>query len=544
MRASPPLLASDGKGLHALRQWLCKIVALSTCLLGCCIVLAGDAHGQTRPRFHVQNKCARDGVLVFNAGQSGSMPVEQWGTTFGPTTTIGGIVYSSTRIPAGQTITFNLPLAGAVSGNMVLAYGCPEGSTGLDGQCLINFQDTTSHTIPEITAGCAYVTDTGLCNGNPGAPISGQPGHYYPIAPQDSIDVSAVNGYTLPVYFDVTNANHTDFQYGDRSAIDTSMLDLASCAKEYGYNGDKLQTIGLVSEDKTIYSSTYALLRNPAYKSGISMATMMTKTDPLDNQSKSFFLSCSHPKFWLTSNSIGSPTNPQIMAQNANADTSGPTPKDKLPPNTVDWYGCSNHGNQAICVDSSTTCTCTDPGCRGAQCSKGILGNYRNLSVVYTNYVRTLKETRYLAYTWSYDDAQGGFGVAWNTDRSGSGAALPDYLVTFCPDGGDPILPAQKWAYSASSGKCVADNTGAYASYHECLTTDATPKAQFYVVPDVILGFPNAGIPNRTFNYCVWNGAGLTGATGPMDYNACVAQTYPTAMPGVMAPEIMLLTDQ
>jgi hypothetical protein len=529
--------------MPALWQLLSTIAALSI-VLGGSIVLTGDAYAQTRPRFHVKNNCARDGVLVFNAGQSGSMAVQQWGTTFGPTTIIGNIVYNTTRIPAGDTVTFNLPLAGAVSGNMVLAYGCPEKSTGLDGYCLINFQDTLSHTIPEITAGCAYVTDTTQCNGNPGAPIPGQAGQYAPISPQDSIDVSAVNGYTLPVYFNMTNPSHTNFQYGDRSAIDTSMLDLASCAKEYGYNANELQTIGLVSEDKTTYPLTYALLRNPAYQSGISMATMMTKLDPLDNQTKTFFLSCSHPKFWLTSNSVGTPSNPQIMSQNANADISGKTPKDKLPPNTVDWYGCSNHGNQAICTDSSTSCTCTYPGCRGAQCSKGIMGNYRNLSVVYTNYVKTLKETRYQAYTWAYDDAQGGFGVAWTTDRSGDGAPLPDYLVTFCPAGGDPIVPSQKWSYSAASGNCIPNNAGAYASYHECLTTDATPKAQFYVVPDVILGFPNASIPNQTFNYCVWNGAGLTGATGPMDYDACAAKTYPSTPFAVVAPEVMLLTNE
>ncbi|MHC1791188.1 hypothetical protein [Solidesulfovibrio sp.] len=493
--------------------------------------LPGPAAGQSQARFSVKNNCSRNGVLIFTAGPTGSTPVAQWGNAFGTSYTLNSVAYNYTPIASGATATFDVPLAGAVSGNMVLAYGCPEGSTGFDGQCIINYQSTTTHTIAEITAGCAYGQDDARCNDNPGAPKPSPETGFYKIAPQDSIDVSAVNGYTLPIKFEATNLNHTDFQYGNRSSLDTSMLDLASCAKEFGYFADELQTLGLAPGDAAAYPLTYQLLANPAYASGISLANTVT-VGPT-----TYWLSCSNPHYWLTNTTVGNPPNPTLIPQNAGAGTAG---ADLLPPNTTDWYGCSNHGNQAICTDASTTCTCTYPGCRGAQCSKGIRGNYQGLTIVYTNYVKKLKEMKYLAYTWPYDDGQGGFGIAWTGDHSLPGTILPEYLVTFCPSGGDPVKQGQKWAWSASDGTCMANDAGTYNSLHECLTTDPTPKAQFYRVPDVILGFPTAGIPNRTFNYCVWNGGDQAGATGPMDYDACVASTYPSSLGGALPPYLLL----
>ncbi len=62
-----------------------------------------------------------------------------------------------------------------------------------------------------------------------------------------------------------------------------------------------------------------------------------------------------------------------------------------------------------------------------------------------------------------------------------------------------------------------------------------------HVMPDTILGFPNARIPNRTFNYRVWNGDGQAAASWLMDYDLRVARPYPTTLTTSITPEIMLL---
>lgn len=490
----------------------------------------------TSSRFTVVNNCTRSAVLVFHAGQTGSVEAGQWCDAFGTYNPQNGVDYYYTAIAAQASATFPVPLAGAVSGNMIFAYGCPSGSTGMGGDCIINLGSTNNHTLVEFTAGCAYGTGDPRCAANP----SGSGG----LAAGDSNDISAVNGFTLPVKYALTNPGPS-FAYTTYSQ-DAGLLDLASCPREYGYNTGKLQTIGLTSADTTVYASTYAMLTNPAYKSGISMANSVTMTDPNNPAQgvKTFSISCSSPYYWLTQTTVGSPTNPTALAANAGNHVAVPPVADTLPPNTADWYGCTNTCNVwPDCVDGQTeACVCTCPGCRGAQCSKGINGNSKSPAVQYTNYVRMLKEIGYQGYTWPYDDSQGGFGIGWTGDITAG--PLPEYTVTLCPNGGDPVLQnTQIWSYDAAQGKCVGGSSGSYASLYDCQKNDPTASQNYYVVPDTVLGFPSGGIPNVTFNYCVWGGGSMSGAVGPMAYETCVGKAYPFLNAGIISTYDLLLLE-
>ncbi len=496
-------------------------------LIFCCLLQVNTAKAdppctisaESSVRFHVLNNCDKSVVLLFSAGITGSIAAGQWCDAFGTYYQYGAgaanpIDFYYTYIAPGVTKDFPIPYAGAASGNIIFAYDCTTTSNGFS-DCKIVRDTTEGHTIAEISAGCAYGTGDARCAQNPSNTS-------LKLDATDYYDVSAVNGYTLPMTFELTNPGSGIT--APRTDVDGSMLDLGSCATEYGYGGDGWQTLYMTTEDKTQYPLTYALLQNADYKTGISLAAQATPSGGGD----SYYTSCASPSRWFSNTTLGTPPNPSSIGG-----------KTVAPPNTFDWYGSSNLCGQTECTDTQTTpCTCTCPQCRGAQTSKGMFGNYKNGAIQYTNFVKTLKESGYSGYTWAYDDGAGTATAAWTGDQTSG--VLPQYTVTVCPNGGDPVSKGQKWAYDSVSGKCEANSSGAYASYHACLTQDPTAKTKFTLVSDEILGFPNAGIPNRTFQYCIWNGEATTGL---MNYEDCVAKAYPTGSPGAPAPTDLLLLE-
>src|SRR5262249_55764615 len=115
-------------------------------------------------------------------------------------------------ILAGQTLPLSIPNGGAPSVNFYFAMGnCPNGPFG--GSCIIgsnalaqlNTLFEASFGCPSGQQGCAFnpsnpVCPTGApycgttsCATQPTAPNCG------PLAPGDTYDVSAVNGYTIPM---------------------------------------------------------------------------------------------------------------------------------------------------------------------------------------------------------------------------------------------------------------------------------------------------------------------------------------------------------
>ncbi len=454
-----------------------------------CAVSPGHAAGLCpagfAQRLHVHNNCAKNAIMFLDGGTCAA----QWGDWSGEAYTEGGVTYRKTVIAAGDTVDFCIPDAGACSGNMKFAYDCSDTTNG--GTCVIAGGGAI-HTRAEITFGCktnkqADLSNPGLhpeCNDN----VADGHSPKWKLSPADSYDVTAVDGYTIPISIIVNNQNATISC--SVPVADGSMLDMASCPKEYGYNASQTQTFGMTLADKTTYQATTfnTLATTPG---GISLLT--TADGSTAN------IACASPCKWFSADIFGNPPNPQALV-------SGPAAG---PPNTFDFYCCANSCGST----SDQTCTC--PGCRGAQCSKGVTGAYQNATPV-TNYVKRLKELGYEAgYTWQYDDALGLGTCSWNDPAA---VQLPDYTVELCPNGGDPPVPGQKWAYSG--GRCVQDAGGSYASLFECQSTDPVAKTKYKIITSQLYGFPPA-IPNRTAKYCAWDGA-----AGTLGYETCLAQAY------------------
>lgn len=464
-------------------------------------------------RFSVVNNCGKNVVLLFNAGDCSS----QWGEAFGSdTVSYYSVSYSKTVIAAGSTQNFCIPNAGACSGGMFFAYNCqgddPTSTCDISGDPGI-----FTHTLAEFTAGCKDMLYGHEGDNPPYAPCSANmsDGHSpkWLMGPVDSFDISAVNGYTLPMTMTVS-ANST--VNCNTLAADGSMLDLASCPKEYGYNTNSLQTFSMTPADAIAYASTTnsILSNNP---SGISLLSSGLGADGVTTINKS----CASPCKWFSSTLFGNPANTQALGS-ASPGT----------PNTYDFYCCVNTCGQATCGDPDPNCTCSGPGCRGKQCSKGPIGTYK-YSIVTTNFVTRLKEVGYANYTWQYDDAFGNKQCSWSDPNT---VNLASYTLTLCPNGGDPTSISNKWKYDASSSRCVVDNNiGTYNSLFECMTTDPTASTKFKLISDVIIGNePN--YPDGVAKYCQWSPS-----DGTMTLSSCLQSATQTSMPPI---ELLLMNGQ
>ena len=520
----------------------------STCSQSC-----GMLDQNTDNRVTIVNNCSRDAFLYFNAGGTISPPTAEtpstncdnaachWGnwichdgsidgqngcdcTTASPPCTwnplFGTLVSSEPPtyqlvVATGTSQTIPMPRAGAASGQWTFSYGCAD-DKGTE-PCIISAGQTI-HTKSEFTAGCQY-SNTSQCVMNPGAALNTA------LGPGDSYDISTVDGYDLPMSLSTVNTSTCSFS----GAKDGSMLDLASCPKEYGYNANQPQTFSIMSQEVSHYQSTYdTLSSNP---DGISMATMNSVGGI------QYYAGCSGPCQWYTTTNYGTPPNPVALSSGRWNPTTSTI--DTNSPGTSDFYCCANNCGVSPCTDNVSGCQCTCPGCRGTQCSKGLLGTSKKYAIQYTNFVKQIKSLGWLGYTWQYDDVQGLVGCGWTAPIDPS--ELPQVTFTLCPNGGDPVDTSATWTYCAASSKCIPTTStcggatqGSYGSLFACQSTDPTAKNKYYIRQDTALGNPPT-IPDSTFSYCVWDAT-----KGSLSYEDCVAQTTPAGSSIVPANSLLL----
>lgn len=219
-----------------------------------------------------------------------------------------------------------------------------------------------------------------------------------PIAPNDNFDISAVDGYTIPL--DVV-AQPLQGKSCNRLSTDAGILDLASCPVE--------NALTLSSTDAT----QAALI-----KGGISLL----------NQDATGLKACSAPYKWFQTGSLGSPPNPAPSSGGCNPVTS------------ACFYagaGCDNSHPETSC-----------PGGSGPQQRVGPAGDGK-FAIQNTSWVQQLYGLGYAGYTWQYGDGVGDQTCDWGGHVK----------VTLCPAGGIPYQKNQLWKFSASTGTCSTDGT-------------------------------------------------------------------------------------
>jgi len=410
-----------------------------------------------------------------------------------------GDQYVITKLPHGESATFGIPDAGVTSGRFSFALGC-DASTQTEkdpwGKCKMGPTSGKGwysiNSIFEITAGCRYEKDPlkkNSCVKNGSDPKKG------PLSEQDNFDLGAVDGYTVPLSVEVTNNDKNAFAC-TRNKVDGSLLDLASCPAEYSQSDEAkkiAQTLKLTPEDAD----------DPKLK------TFFAKKDPISMLTKDTdgsVKACSSPCKWITANGdVGSPGVPvRLIPGEAFKDTTNK--KEKLIPNTADYYCCACRGlNDKNQVIEPIDPKCVYPGCSGVSCmdrwdiNPQITGDDRRYSMPMSNYVKRLKAMGFEGYTWQFDDKLG----LVQCDKWGA-----KITVTICPagSGGKPYdLANRKWAYSAKDNKCVLDSNGKYASLFDCQSTDKDSMNKYMLITNAEINGQGRG--NKTQKYCVWDGA-------------------------------------
>jgi hypothetical protein len=269
------------------------------------------------------------------------------------------------RLAKGSTINFCVPDKGAPGGNFRFYTGCDANGNN----CIVGSPagDLSGvNTLFEPTFGCSPSLDTTKCAFNPSADAVKHPhckdnpnmANCGAIGPGDNFDISAVDGYTVPMLLQAVGTNC------NRATTDASMLDLGSCPSE--------------TKD-TLYSTLAA--QEAVILKGVSLLTKNTRG----------LRACASPCKWFSSTTLGSPKNPVR------------TPPDGC--NSASYYCCGGK-----CASGDHRC----PGCSGADCLVGPKGN-SSYPVDKTNFVRQMYAMGYYGYTWAYGDSIGDQGCDWGT---------------------------------------------------------------------------------------------------------------------------------
>lgn len=220
-----------------------------------------------------------------------------------------------------------------------------------------------------------------------------------PIASPDYFDVSAVDGYTIPLQVEVGKGASGC----NRPVTDASMLDLASCPTE---------------DTDTLYSTDSG--QEAQIKAGVSL---------LNTTAAGELQACSAPYKWFQTAALGSPhvsttSSPGCSPINSSCYYAG--------------HGCDNTQPATFC-----------PGGSGPQQRVGPKQN-GSYGIQNTEWVTTLHAMGYLGYTWQYDDGLGTQQCDWGEEAT----------ITLCPAGGTPYLSDQLWVFSSTSNSCAAGGTG------------------------------------------------------------------------------------
>ena len=445
----------------------------------------------TSERFTIDNNCGEDVWVVETPPGSARAVQAQWDwfrdsaryKTVQATLPNGGVV-AALLLPKGASQVFDIPDRGAPGGNFRFYMGCPDASGTDPGGpfdprgCIIGSSvgDLAGiNTLFEPTFGCAEGRSD--CAFNP----AGDPARYPrcasdpgasncpALATGDNFDVSAVDGYTVPIKVEATT------QAGgscNRLITDASMLDLASCPRE---------------DATTLYSDVAA--QQARIQGGISLLTQ-DASDP----ARPLLRACSAPYKWFQSDTLGSPPSPVRASGECN-------PADAT-------FG-------AQCFYAGAGCDASDPALRcpngsGPQQKVGPRGD-GTLSIQNTRWVQQLYAMGYKGYTWQYGDGIG--------DQACSSSST--YKVTLCPAGGVPYRGGQLWTWSAQSGACgtdgatgTPDGTTTFGSLFACQTArmrfvcEPVPDDQFKTVAALWRADPAATLAGTGSAYAAIAGLG------------------------------------
>ena len=425
-------------------------------------------------RVTVINNCGENTWMYMKIPSTASEQWDFWKTTSGGEevwtggTTGAGTGYVRSELKIGIPYHFCIPDKGAASGNFqVFMEPCKK--TGDD--CMIGTMVGNDrngvNTLFELTFGC--IPGTTNCSKNPSAPTKD-------ITAVDWFDISAVAGYTVPMYLQIVNAHKLTCT---ASSTDASMLDMASCPSEnkpwpegYGTTMVAVDPAPASTCEKATGAATgqctgngYAPCHNDAdcTDGNTQMRTILDGGFSLLTQGvdgRDGYQGCASPCNYLSGHQLGDPpktwnnSSGDVMGAMA---SSGYLPN-TLPLNTACWYCCVN------------TVNADAPGQGGIQCDKGPNGSY---PIGLTGYVRRVKEMGMDGYAWQYDD----YSANHNCEQKSSDVSAR-FLLTLCPGtatgasypwpaGSKPYLTTQGWNWA--NGKCTASSSGGtYKSLYAC----------------------------------------------------------------------------
>lgn len=331
--------------------------------------------------------------------------------------------------------SFAIPDKGAPGANFRFYLGCPSLANNSKpfGGCVIGASagDLSGiNTLFEPTFGC--IAGTGQCAFNPSSadgncPQAPNAKNCPALPPVDNYDISAVDGYTLPMKVDATGTNCS------APEKDASMLDLGSCP----------------AENKGTLFSTDAK-QQASIDGGISLLTSDAR----------YLKACVAPYKWMGSKSFGSPKN-----------------------NSITSPSCSGGGCTSISYYAGAGCDASNPrlACPANSGPQQRVGPKQDgtFAIQNTHWVRQLYALGYTGYTWQYGDGVG--------TQTCTAAANTNYTVTLCPNGGKPYARTAKWQFVKATGTCsLATGTGtSYGSLAACQQAKMR-----YVCDDLTAGDP------------------------------------------------------
>ncbi len=352
-------------------------------------------------------------------------------------------------VKRATTRIFAVPDRGAPNGNFRFFMGCPSLANNNNpfggGGCVIGAITgdlANVNTLFEPTFGCMKGSKT--CAFNPAAnpathplcPSQPNAKNCGPLSATDFYDVSAVDGYTLPIEVAASGKGCS------APLIDASMLDLASCPSE---------------NKKTLYSTN--AMQQAQIEKGFSL---LTSAGP-------YRKACVAPYLWFESTDLGSPKNPKA--------TEPGCPKGAAC-SSVSYYagaGCDSSDRRSLKLDC--------PGNSGPQQRVGPQQNGQ-FAIHNTNWVSQLYALGYSGYSWQYADGVGG--------QTCPAAPQAVYQVTLCPGGGKPYATTAKWEFSEATGACAAGE-GAAAKYNSLI---ACQRANMRFVCDALTASDPYKVPS------------------------------------------------
>jgi hypothetical protein len=312
--------------------------------------------------------------------------------------TLQGAVLINSR----QSLALAIPDKGAPGSNFRFFIGCPGlsnntqpfGSKG----CVMGAATgdlAGINTLFEPTFGC--VGGTAKCAFNPADPAAAcqqnpDAKNCSPLGPVDFFDISAVDGYTLPMTVEAKGTNCT------APSKDASMLDLGSCPGE---------------DAGTLFSTTAK-----------QQALIARGIDLLTRDGKGNYEACVAPYKWFELATVGSPRDSSSTLPNC-ADGKC---------TSVSYYagaGCDPQNPRLAC-----------PGGSGPQQRVGPKQD-GSFGIQNTEWVRQLYALGYTGYSWQYGDGVG-------QQSCDAGATI---TVTLCPANPKPYLKAE-WVFDAATGQC------------------------------------------------------------------------------------------